>query len=959
MNIKRRAITLMMVIIASISVIFGYFHIEHSHKGLIDDIEYKKDILRRFFIELESENRKKLTVFADDILLNSDVINSFATGDRENLYEILSPIYKNNLNNGIELISFINSDGSHFLRVHAKDRFGDNISQLRTIIDYSIKKREIVSAYDVTLYDISYLIMYPVYDGENFLGILQIGSKVTHLIDTIYSMLNIKSAIFFKQHLTNRLLAKHKTIVVDGYELVNSNDEFFNNLPKDFSIDTKEYEKNGQTFMFDSFNIKDYKGEIIAKILFATDISEYVEELNDDVIKIVATLLIALIIIYFVLNISFNRLLLYITQKSEELRESQERYKQLFENNQSISLLIDKNLNIIDANYSACRFYGYSKAELLKIGFDKLLKNRDDFENKRWLSEYEIEQILKNGEDRDVEIYSGLIEINQTMCDFLIIHDITDKNIAKKIALDKQMEIESLLKKERYIMRILRTVADVNEYLIVSKTVDELVKNSCDRIVEHGDYVFCWIGTINSGGDLEVLYQTHKDDYLPTNIISLKEGSTYYKTPAVQAIIHNEPILLEDLDEDFYTPLDKNIKDKFKSIISLPLRANNFEKPFGVLVIYSENDSGFSTQEIVMLRELAGDIGFAADSYKQKEQLFKLEEEKIKNYANLVDTFVDFIERRDTYTAGHTRRVANYCEMIALKMGYSQDDIRKLKLASNLHDIGKIVTPDSILLKPGTLNEVEYNLIKMHAFTGYEMLSRVDMYRDLAEIMRDHHEKYDGSGYPRGLKGDEIYELSRIMIVADAFDAMTTNRIYKGRKSIDIALEELKSLSGSWYHPEVVEVALEVLKDVKLDTTISQMPISEIENERFSYFFKDQLTSLFNDDYLYLMLQKEEVAKYLYTIKIKNFTNFNKSYGWVEGNRVLKEFGLYLKNMLEENLIFRIHGDDYLVLTSNELDLSNLDISHITKDSNIYLDINRIELSNKDFKHIEKLVQEL
>jgi two-component system sensor histidine kinase TtrS len=185
----------------------------------------------------------------------------------------------------------------------------------------------------------------------------------------------------------------------------------------------------------------------------------------------------------------------------------------------------------------------------------------------------------------------------------------------------------------------------------------------------------------------------------------------------------------------------------------------------------------------------------------------RLQQERIGNYEETILSMVEMIEKRDTYTAGHTRRVAHYCGLIASHLGYGNEEIERLKGAAILHDIGKIAIPDAVLLKPGSLSNLEYDLIKQHVEVGYEALSRIEMYRELAEIMRHHHERHDGRGYPAGLKGDAIPRLSRVMAVADAFDAMTTNRIYKPRKSVAEALADLRRLAGSEFDPEIVAAA--------------------------------------------------------------------------------------------------------------------------------------------------------
>ncbi|MEA2098710.1 MAG: response regulator [Campylobacterota bacterium] len=298
-----------------------------------------------------------------------------------------------------------------------------------------------------------------------------------------------------------------------------------------------------------------------------------------------------------------------------------------------------------------------------------------------------------------------------------------------------------------------------------------------------------------------------------------------------------------------------------------------------------------------------------------------LEHEKVKNQEQIILSMIDMIESRDSYTAGHTKRVSAYCVLIATEMGYSKEEIELLRDAAWLHDIGKISTPDSILLKPSKLDNTEYKLIQEHLSVGYEMLKKIDQYKVISEIMREHHEKFDGSGYPQGLKGDEIRPLSRIMIVADAFDAMTTNRVYKPRKSISVALSELQELSAIQFHPEVVSAAIVALRDVVVDTKISQDPKTVVEEQRFSYFYKDKLTKLFTLDYLELILRyyinKDDV--YIYNIQLHNFSKYNKQFSWQKGDQFLIEFAKYLNSFYKNNIVFRVEGDDFMILSETKI----------------------------------------
>ena len=377
-------------------------------------------------------------------------------------------------------------------------------------------------------------------------------------------------------------------------------------------------------------------------------------------------------------------------------------------------------------------------------------------------------------------------------------------------------------------------------------------------------------------------------------------------------------------DYIYYKDIDNNAIDYMHS--DLVIKAKESE----VLVKESDN---FVTKEgkflpvSYVLKPLYDDhekIGTIV-IFKDKRETLKvlqLEEEKIKNQEQIIHSMVDMIEKRDAYTAGHTKRVAKYSEMIARGMNYPHYEVEKLRKAAWLHDIGKISTPDNVLLKPAKLNDLEYDLIREHLNSGYDLLKNIDQYKEIAKVMREHHEKYDGSGYPRGLKADEISPLGRILIVADAFDAMTTNRIYKPRKSVEVALQELEELSAKHFHPEVVSVALEVLRDIQIDAIDSQLPKTKLEEQRFNYFFKDRLTDLFVIDYLHIYLRSyyKRDSLFFYTLKLRSFTEFNHKHSWVEGDKFLVDLSKYLEKIFESKKIFRIEGDDFLILSEEKIE---------------------------------------
>jgi putative nucleotidyltransferase with HDIG domain len=295
-----------------------------------------------------------------------------------------------------------------------------------------------------------------------------------------------------------------------------------------------------------------------------------------------------------------------------------------------------------------------------------------------------------------------------------------------------------------------------------------------------------------------------------------------------------------------------------------------------------------------------------------------------KNNKDVIVSFVKIIESRDSYTAGHSLRVSEYCEKIAREMNLKESEIVKLRDSAILHDIGKIHIPDSVLLKPSRLTKQEFEMIKNHVDAGYKILSEIEMYRDLAEIMKFHHEKYDGTGYPNGISGKNIPFLSRIMAVADSFDAMTTNRIYKPKKSLEQAFEELENSKNSHFDPEIVDYAIRAFKNIKLNNNISQLPVTPIEKHKFAYFYQDSLTEVNNTDYLefFLNLHISDIHLFkIYVFLTKQMSKFNEIQGWKKGDEVLKEIASILKYEFPNENIFRFNGDDFLIISHTPINL--------------------------------------
>ena len=200
-------------------------------------------------------------------------------------------------------------------------------------------------------------------------------------------------------------------------------------------------------------------------------------------------------------------------------------------------------------------------------------------------------------------------------------------------------------------------------------------------------------------------------------------------------------------------------------------------------------------------------------------ELKESKEQLEKAYLESIETLRYTVEAKDTYTRGHSDRVSSYSVLIGKEMGLSENDLKTLKIGGLFHDIGKIGVSDAILLKESKLTDDEYSEIKNHPAIGKHILSNATIFQDLIPIVYHHHERYDGKGYPKGLKGEEIPLLARIVGVADAFDAMTSKRSYRDELDIEYVKQEIARCSGTQFDPQIASIFLNIL-NTKLDEVL-------------------------------------------------------------------------------------------------------------------------------------------
>ena len=207
--------------------------------------------------------------------------------------------------------------------------------------------------------------------------------------------------------------------------------------------------------------------------------------------------------------------------------------------------------------------------------------------------------------------------------------------------------------------------------------------------------------------------------------------------------------------------------------------------------------------------------------YQRNERIIRVQErhrKELVDFTNsIIDAFAVCIDGKDSYTNGHSLRVAQYTRMLAKKLGEDEDTIQKFYNIALLHDIGKIGIPDDILNKPGKLTEEEYEIVKTHPYRGYEILKKVKTQKDLVEGAQFHHERFDGRGYPARLAGEKIPLVARIISVADAFDAMSSTRPYRKKMPMDAIVKEIKDCTGSQFDPKISKAFLELYEEGAFD----------------------------------------------------------------------------------------------------------------------------------------------
>jgi len=337
-----------------------------------------------------------------------------------------------------------------------------------------------------------------------------------------------------------------------------------------------------------------------------------------------------------------------------------------------------------------------------------------------------------------------------------------------------------------------------------------------------------------------IKHELNKDGYLATAAYDGEKGLDYFKNNRVD-------IVIADLKMPGMSGLEmlkhcREITDNFISIIITghgdhetaikALRMDVFDylkKPIPLEELIISVDKGIDLLFLqrgisARKRELETETAIKEQYANNLEKIVEERTKELKqSYEKLqktmegaIDTIAKIVETKDPYTSGHQQRVSKLAETIAQEMKLPKEKIEGIRVSSLVHDVGKISVPAEILNKPIKLTEIEFNLIKDHSQVGYDILKSIEFPWPIEEIVLQHHERLDGSGYPNNLKGNQILLEAKIIGVADVVEAMSSHRPYRPALGIDKALEEISKNKGILYEPEVVDVCLKLFKEKRI-----------------------------------------------------------------------------------------------------------------------------------------------
>jgi PAS domain S-box-containing protein len=443
----------------------------------------------------------------------------------------------------------------------------------------------------------------------------------------------------------------------------------------------------------------------------------------------------------------------------DALKVSQESYQTFIDATDDMVFLKDEQFRYIIVNKSYLKYLGKKEDDIIgKTGFDFRPPEIAELCNRSDINTLELDAINvteETAEDRIIETTKFPVTLGKDKTGIgCFMRDITEKRLTEKKLLESEQKYRNIFE-----------------------------------------------------NTMEGIFQTTSEGHFLSANPSLARMFGYDSPEELMATI-------SDLSRDLY--VNRDDRERFQERIEQDGKVEGFEVEVfrkdrsKIWVLYKARAVCDKNGKLICYEGTVEDV---TSRKLAAEELLQTTEKLRKSLAGTIEAMSMTVEARDPFTAGHQRRVSNLARVIAQEMRLSPDIIDNIRMAGILHDIGKISVPAEILSKPGILTDIEMSLIGIHSQSGYDILKGVELPCPIAKIVLQHHERLDGSGYPQGLKGDQILIETRIISVADVVEAIASHRPYRPARGIDAALEEIEKNKGTLYDEKVVDVCLKLFRE--------------------------------------------------------------------------------------------------------------------------------------------------
>jgi PAS domain S-box-containing protein len=476
---------------------------------------------------------------------------------------------------------------------------------------------------------------------------------------------------------------------------------------------------------------------------------------------------------------------------------------------------------VVEVNPAVEALMGYSRAELIGKQVTELHPEEEhgraaaEFLQARYNaalhSGFHVQ--CKDGSIKPVAIWSSEpLVLNGRIVAIAEIRDITD-----------QQQKEHQLSAQNWALSAFSIAALA---LGRARTEEGLLQSICEAITAESVYTLAWVGIAEDGPKKNIRIAASAGralHYLDGIELSWAEEKAAGQGPAGVGIRTDTVQILDDTEtsEAFALWRERTRGMGIRSCVSIPLRIENSWR--GVLMVYSVRPNAFGSAPIEVFQHLADQVVHGIEALEHRQQLESERRDREQAQKSLtealaasVSAMVTAMEMRDPYTAGHENRTADIAYAIGKEMGWPESRLQGLRMAAMVHDIGKISISSELLNKPSRLSKEEFELVKGHPESSYAILKDIPFTWPIAEIVRQHHEKLDGSGYPQGLKGDQILDEAKVLTVADIVEAMAAARPYREGLGLEVALAAIESQAGTLLDAEVVEVCARLFREGRL-----------------------------------------------------------------------------------------------------------------------------------------------